>query len=86
MNSCVVQMMRMDRQRYNMEKLFDTQDEGAQGYYGATTTSYGGIIFSTHMGNISERTHSLAVDIKLNAHGRHPTAYPLKFLLISFLL
>jgi hypothetical protein len=28
-----------------------------------------------HMGNISERTHSLAEDVKLSAHGRHPIAY-----------
>jgi hypothetical protein len=27
------------------------------------------------MGKISERTHSLAEDVKLSAHGRHPTAY-----------
>ena len=34
-----------------------------------------------HLGNINERTHSLAKDIKLSAYGRHPIAYPFNFLL-----
>jgi hypothetical protein len=28
-----------------------------------------------HMGNINERIHNLAKDVKLSAHGRHPTTY-----------
>jgi hypothetical protein len=39
-----------------------------------------------HRGS-SEWLHSLAEDVKLSAHGRHPTAYPLRFcLFFNFLL
>jgi hypothetical protein len=34
------------------------------------------------MGNNSEQPHSLAEDVKLSAHERHPTAYPFYFLFI----
>jgi hypothetical protein len=36
------------------------------------------------MGNNSEQPHSLAEDVKLSAHGRHPTAYPFYFFLCLF--
>ena len=40
-----------------------------------------------HIGGSSERPHSLVENIKLNAHGRHYTTYPLCFLLFfNFLL
>jgi hypothetical protein len=29
-----------------------------------------------HLGSNSEQIHSLAEDVKLNAHGRHPIVYP----------
>jgi hypothetical protein len=32
----------------------------------------------------SVQPHSQAEDVKLSAHGRHPTAYPFNFLLFSF--
>jgi hypothetical protein len=39
------------------------------------------------MGDGNERSHSLVEDVKLSAHGRHPTTYPLCFLLFfNFLL
>jgi hypothetical protein len=38
------------------------------------------------MGGSSEQLHSLAEDVKLSAHGRHPIAYPLCFrLFFNFL-
>jgi hypothetical protein len=37
-------------------------------------------------GDSSERYHSLAENVKLSAHRRHPTTYPLCFLLIFNLL
>jgi hypothetical protein len=37
------------------------------------------------MGNNSEQPHSLAEDVKLSAHGRHPTTYPFYFFLCLFL-
>jgi hypothetical protein len=30
----------------------------------------------SHLGSSSEQLHSLTEDIKLSAHGRHPTVYP----------
>jgi hypothetical protein len=38
------------------------------------------------MGNNNEQPHSLAEDVKLSAHGRHPTTYPFYFFLCLFIL
>jgi hypothetical protein len=47
------------------------------------------ILFGTReekTGASSLKCHSLTVDVKLSAHGRHPTAYPFYFLfLFSFI-
>jgi hypothetical protein len=34
---------------------------------------------SIHLGSRSELLHRLAEDVKLSAHGRHPTVYPFNF-------
>jgi hypothetical protein len=39
-----------------------------------------------HMRNSSERISRLAEDVKLSAHGRHPTTYPFSFFLSLFIL
>jgi hypothetical protein len=36
------------------------------------------------LGSSSELLHRLAEDVKLSAHGRHPTVYPFKFCCLGF--
>jgi hypothetical protein len=51
------------------------------------TTSSTEVLTDTTWGDSSKRLHSLAEDVKLNAHERHPTAYPLCFrLFFNYLL
>jgi hypothetical protein len=38
----------------------------------------------SHIGSNSELLHHLAEDVKLSAHGRHPTVYPFIFIVMVF--
>jgi hypothetical protein len=40
----------------------------------------------SHLGSSSELLHRLAEDVKLSAHGRHPTVYPFIFIVLVFTL
>jgi hypothetical protein len=39
---------------------------------------------SSHLGSSSELLHRLAEDVKLSAHGKHPTVYPFLFVVLVF--
>jgi hypothetical protein len=41
---------------------------------------------SIHLGSRSELLHRLAEDVKLSAHGRHPTVYPFNFVVTVIFL